>query len=249
MIDIGRYFSRIGYVGSTQLSYKTLCELQAHHLYHIPFENFAIHDDYPIRLDVASLFTKIVQQGRGGFCYELNGLFFVLLEQLGFEAKLVAARVYGQTGYGQPFDHMAIVVTFENISYLLDVGFGEFTLHPLMIADGIQKDKRGDFIIKQVDDQYIVYQSTQSGEQPKYQFDLVARQVADFSEMCHYHQTSEQSHFTQKRLISLATQNGRITLSGNCLIIRDNDHIEEADLSPDDYKKALTRYFSPFPLK
>ncbi len=248
MIDVEQYLQRIHYSGETAPTYAVLCDLQRQHLYHIPFENFAIHDKVPVNLDTAALFKKIVTERRGGFCYELNGLFYALLKQLGFDVRLVSAQVYNGNDYGPPFDHAAMVVVLDNKRYLSDVGFGEFVLHPLEIdCDVVQVDACGDFTVTQADNVYYVAKKDASGDKPIYQFSLQSVSIDDFSEMCDYHQHSPDSHFTQKRLISLATPNGRVTLSGKTLIKRSNGKSTEETLTDAAYRQALKRYFSPFP--
>lgn len=243
------YLCRLQFSGSTEPTLPLLQTLQKQHLLNIPFENWHIHDGIPITLDSQSLFAKIVEQQRGGFCYELNGLFYELLKELGFAARLVSARVYAAStdSYGAEFDHMAIVVALAEQEYLVDVGFGEFALQPLTITpDRVQHDKRGDFLLQQHDDNYIVYKKSDEKFLPEYKFDRCARSIDDFSEMCHYHQTSPQSHFTQKRLLSLATENGRLTLSGNDLTIREGNQTTEILLSGD-VDSIIEKYFYPFP--
>lgn len=104
-------------------------------------------------------YEKIVVNGRGGFCYELNGLFINLLLELGFLTRLVSARVFGvERGFGPEFDHAAIIVSFGEADYLVDVGFGDFSAEPLKIADGIeQADREGTFRISSADnDSFMV---------------------------------------------------------------------------------------------
>lgn len=248
-MNITDYLQRINYTGNTFPTLQLLCDLQKHHLYHVPFENFNIHDDVPIVLDIDGLFNKIVIQKRGGFCYELNNLFFTLLKQLGFDAKLISACVYSDGAYGQPFDHMAIIVSLDRKMYLSDVGFGEFALAPLEIENHkLQHDNRGDFFIQKQSNDYIVFKHTTESDIPEYRFDLLEREVDDFKEMCDYHQTSTKSHFTKKRLISLATDAGRVTISGNQLTVRQNGRSTETQLSENDVITAMQRYFYPFPL-
>jgi N-hydroxyarylamine O-acetyltransferase len=79
---------------------------------------------------------------------------------------------------------------------------------------------------------------------PQYGFTLRSYQLADFAGMCHYHQTSPESHFTQKRVCSLATPAGRVTLSDMRLIITQNGERQERILaSQEEYAKALREYF------
>ena len=75
-----------------------MCALHEAHLLAVPFENLDIHLGREIVLDVASLWTKIIEQNRGGFCYELNGLFALLLRALGFQVDMLSAAVASSTG-------------------------------------------------------------------------------------------------------------------------------------------------------
>ena len=118
----------------------TLASLQRRHLLSIPFENLDIHWGQRITLDTRAFYDKIVAGGRGGFCYELNGLFNELLRQIGFETRLVSARVFRDDGsLGPEFDHAAIIVDLDKTDYLVDVGFGDFATEPLSVStNGVQ---------------------------------------------------------------------------------------------------------------
>ena len=85
IMDISSYLRRIDYSGSREPSTDVLHKLHQAHLLTVPFENLDIHLGHPIVLGEAHLFNKIVNHRRGGFCYELNGLFAALLRELGFE--------------------------------------------------------------------------------------------------------------------------------------------------------------------
>ena len=127
------YLERINYRGSLAPTAETLRQLQVAHLLTVPFENLSIHAGEPIVLDDEALFSKIVGRRRGGFCYELNGLFAALLRELGFDvAMLSAAAMSGEEGFGPEFDHMVLMVTLEE-RWLVDVGFGDSFLEPLRL--------------------------------------------------------------------------------------------------------------------
>lgn len=103
------YLHRIGLVDAKISSdVESLKLLQRSHLLTVPFENLDIHLKRPIVLDVERFYEKIVEQGRGGFCYELNGLFNELLRSLGFTTRLISGRVFSGTTHGPEFDHAAI---------------------------------------------------------------------------------------------------------------------------------------------
>ena len=134
-MDIRAYLDRIGYRGPLTPTAGTLRALQAAHLQAVPFENLSIHADQPIVLDDESLFDKVVSRRRGGFCYELNGLFAALLRTLGFRvAKLSAGVARADGTFGPDFDHMALLVTLGE-RWLTDVGFGDSFRDPLRLDE------------------------------------------------------------------------------------------------------------------
>ena len=166
------------------------------------FENLDIHTGNKIELK--NTYNKIVNRGRGGFCYELNGLFYLLLKNIGFTVKLISARPFNISTkeFGPEFDHMAIIATINNTKYLVDVGFGEFSFLPLKIElNMLQIDQRGKFIIEKHDDVYLIVKKVDDVNLiPEYIFTETNRKLSDFYEMYTYHQTNSNSHFTQKRL-------------------------------------------------
>lgn len=242
-MDIEKYLKRFKFSDSIELSIETLRKLQKTHLLNVPFENLDIHNNVPIVLSIDKIFDKIVHQNRGGFCYELNGLFYELLIALGFNAKRVSARVYDQNkGYGKEFDHFAIIVTINNVDYLTDVGFGEFTFEPLALHLGvIQNDERGHFLIDNFEDDYLRVNKIESGKStPNYIFKNIKREFLEYEDMCNYHQTSPHSHFTTKRLISLPTESGRITITGEKIKIKELESTTEIVLKNEiEFEKEL----------
>src|ERR1041384_8682348 len=127
------YLKRINYSGSLEPTAETLRALQVAHLLAVPFENLSIHAGEPIVLNEDALFDKIVENRRGGFCYEANGLFAGLLRALGFDvARLSAGGARREGGFGPDFDHMTLMVTLAE-RWLLDVGFGDSFLLTLLL--------------------------------------------------------------------------------------------------------------------
>src|SRR5260370_22817756 len=107
---LAAYLHRIGVPRPPAVGAATLRTLHRAHQLTVPFENLSIHLAEPISLDERDLIDKIVRRHRGGFCYELNGAFALLLEALGAQVSRVAARVYGEAGLSPPFDHLALIV-------------------------------------------------------------------------------------------------------------------------------------------
>jgi len=244
-MDITAYLKRINYRGSRTPCAETLRNLQVAHLLSVPFENLSIHAHEPIVLNAEALFDKIVERRRGGFCYECNGLFAALLRALGFDVSMLAGEVArAEGGFSQPFDHMTLMVKLEE-TWLVDVGFGDSFLEPLKMDISTEQIQSSQSFRIVVEDEYLVVQRQYEHEWKKeYRFTLQPYNYSDFEEMCRYHQTSPQSHFTQKRICSLAKSDGRITLSDMRFIVTSNGLREERRLSnSQEYDEILLKQF------
>jgi len=243
MLDVTPYLHRICYSGSTDPTRATLRALHRAHMLAVPFENLNIAIGRTIVLDEHLLIHKIVQERRGGFCYELNGAFAALLRALGFSVTLLSARVARAQGdQGPEFDHLALRVDLEE-PWLADVGFGDSFLEPLRLAPGIeQSDPAGNFRLSSIGEGLRMEKADASGEWlPQYSFLLHPRRLEEFEGMCRYHQTSPDSSFTQKSICSLAMPNGRITVSDMKLIITENGRREERALRSREERSATLK--------
>ena len=246
-MDIQAYLQRINYSGPTDVAAETLRQLQLAHLQTVPFENLSIHSAQPIVLDDESLFEKIVRRERGGFCYELNGLFAALLQKLGFSVTKLAAEVANAEGvYGPPFDHMTLMVSLDQ-PWLADVGFGDSFLEPLPLVENVEaKQGRRTYQIIRDNEQLLLMQRIADEEwKPQYRFTLEPHEYGDYLEMCHYHQTSPESHFTHNRMCSRATADGRITLSGMRLIqtAASGERLERELTGEEEFETLLRKHF------
>ena len=213
---------------------------RAHQL-SVPFENLSIHLNEPISLDEDDLVGKVVQERRGGFCYELNGAFALLLEVLGGRVERVAARVYGGGRLGPPFDHLALAVRLPDGSgpWLADVGFGSHSVYPLLLdSRSEQDDPAGRFLLADAADGDL--DVLKDGEL-QYRIELRERSLADFVPTCWWQQTSPVSHFTQGTICSRLTEDGRISVSGRTLIRTSNGSRTQQQLPGDDDLLAAYR--------
>jgi N-hydroxyarylamine O-acetyltransferase len=244
-MNVEAYLQRIGYDGDRIPNAESLRNLHHAHMLTVPFENLDIHLGRPIVLDEKSLYEKIVLRRRGGFCYEANGLFAALLRELGFDVTLLSARVMDGGKPGPEFDHLTLLVQLEE-RWLADVGFGDSFREPLRLDDpNVQLQNHGAYRLTRDGEQWTLLARSSDNEwKPQYVFTLRPYQLADFVGMCHYHQTSAESHFTQKRVCSLATPAGRVTLSDMRLIITQGGERQERMLAnQEEYAKALREYF------
>ncbi|MEW5939837.1 MAG: arylamine N-acetyltransferase [Chloroflexota bacterium] len=250
-MNIRDYLTRIDFPHPIRTDADTLRALQRAHILTIPFENLDIVPlGKPIRLDLESLWDKIVVRKRGGFCYELNGLFAWLLKQIGFDVTHLNARVYNDSGeLGIEFDHLVLLTTIPNQStrWLADVGFGDSNLEPLNL------DKRGEqteglraYRVESLPNGYVMWERDYDGKWARqFFFDLQPRNFpSDYESACRYHQTSPESSFTRGSIISRATQDGRVSLEDDRLIVTTNgQRAKRPVVNDEEYRFLLKEHF------
>ncbi len=215
---VAAYLDRIGVPRPDVADAAALRILHRAHQVTVPFENLSIHLSEPISLDEDPLLGKIVTRRRGGFCYELNGAFALLLRALGADVVMVAARVYGAGWLGPPFDHLALLVRLADGTgpWVADVGFGSHSVYPLLFESRQeQHDPAGPFLLADAGDGDVDVLA--SGE-PQYRIERRERSLADFVPTCWWQQTSPESHFTRSTICSRLTADGRVSISGRTLI-------------------------------
>jgi N-hydroxyarylamine O-acetyltransferase len=228
------YLNRVGVTVPAAGDAAALRTLHRAHQLTVPFENLSIHLAEPISLDERDLIDKIVHRHRGGFCYELNGAFALLLEALGAQVSRVAARVYGEAGPGPPFDHLALIVRPADGSgpWLADVGFGRHSDYPLLLdARQDQDDPAGVFRLADAGAGDI---DVLRDGRPQYRIETRERSLADCIPTCWWQQTSPLSHFTCSTICSRLTPGGRVSISGRILIQTQGGTRTEQQLDTDD---------------
>jgi N-hydroxyarylamine O-acetyltransferase len=249
-MDIKQYLDRIQYSQPVKPDVQTLHGLQWAHLEHVPFENLDIGLKRPIRLETDALWEKIIVQRRGGFCYELNGLFTLLLQEIGFDVTHLNARVYDREGgLGIDFDHLALLVRVpgQNPRWLVDVGFGDSFNKPICL-DGPETQEQGlrAYRLERLADGYAVWQQNYDRSWERHYFFNLQPHVfpEEYLSACLYHQTSPQSSFTHASIISRATPDGRVSLEEGWLVLTRNGlRTVRAITSQDQHKALLQQYF------
>ncbi|HEY7099432.1 MAG TPA: arylamine N-acetyltransferase [Terriglobales bacterium] len=246
MVNLAAYLGRLRYTGPTAPTPETLRALHLAHLYAVPFENLDIGLHRLIACDVSAAVRKVVELKRGGFCYELNSAFGALLQRLGFKVTMLSARVARRDGSSSPeFDHLTLRVDLKE-PWLADVGFGESFLEPLLLQPEIVQEQHGrQFRLMPEGTSIRMERAEPDGSWLRqYSFTEIPRRLDEFAEMCRFHQTSPDSHFTQNRICTRATPDGRITLSGRKLIVTKSGVRTENDLGTEEnWLAALKEHF------
>lgn len=241
------YLERIRYDGSLSPSGETLCGLHRAQAMSIPFENLDLFLGRSIQLDPASLVSKLVDERRGGYCYELNGLFLMVLQRLGFSVTPLAARVFSGDTLLQK-SHQLMLVEIGEKSWLADVGFGS---NGLIEAIPLELERefpqRLDTFRLKADAKLGFVLQHRLGERWRnlYGFSLEEYYPADYRMMNHYSATSPASLFTQHIICTLPADDARILLYDRELKIRGLDgETSTTRLEDEDgYRETLRRLF------
>lgn len=251
MSQIDRYLERIGYGGDRTPNAANLRALQRAHLYAVPFENLDIGWGNPIALEHDALYDKIVTRQRGGFCYELNGLFAWVLGELGYKvANLSASDAHEDGTYGPAFDHLVLRVRCPagvepEVDWLVDVGWGDTFRDPLRLVPAIeQPEEERTYWLAPVGDCLILHQRDWDGyEERQYAFTLEEFPFEAYASMCVYQQTSPDSHFTKQRIITLANPTGRVTLRNNRMTLTAGHERTSSEFTESDFPALLMQHF------
>jgi N-hydroxyarylamine O-acetyltransferase len=204
-MDVSDYLRRIGLVPAPTRTLDGLAELSFAHLCTVPFENLDIAAGRPLSLELDDLYGKIVDRRRGGFCYELNGLFAWLLRGLGFDVTLLAGQLVDhETGIpGPERAHLVLLVNLGD-HWLVDVGWGEAYRRPLALRAGnehtdpeiasyrLEHDGHRQ-VVERHDESLETNLKPAAGWRTAYRFDLTPHELPDFVETCRWQETESPS--------------------------------------------------------
>jgi N-hydroxyarylamine O-acetyltransferase len=174
----------------------------------------------------------------------LNGLFHWLLQELGFDAKLISATVLKPDGTAAKADTHAAILVVLDAPYLMDVGFGDSTINPIPLGGERHTDHSGTYKIEPHDENfYNLIREEDGKERILYRFSSEEKKLSDFHEGCVFNQVSDESTFTHDDLVTRATDDGRITLSGNQLTRSKNGEKHKTELRAEEKKSVLKSEF------
>ncbi|MQA16700.1 MAG: arylamine N-acetyltransferase [Pseudonocardiaceae bacterium] len=217
-LDVDAYLDRIGHRGDRAPTVDTLRTLHRAHVTTIPFENLDVLLGRRIGLDVDSLQHKLVQQPRGGYCYEHNLLFAALLERLGFAVRRLSGRVRNGRDTRRPRSHATLWVEADGRPWLADVGFGgERPLEPVRFADGATAAQGGwTYRVDGIGDgEWLLRSLHPDGWFDLYAVDLSAQYPDDFAVQNHYTATHPDSPFVTRIIAQHTAPDVRHTLLGD----------------------------------
>ncbi|AWM93250.1 arylamine N-acetyltransferase [Pseudomonas sp. 31-12] len=217
------YLQRLGFDAPPAPTLDTLRQLQLRHTGAFPFENLTTLSGEPVRIDLPSIEQKILHEGRGGYCYELNYAFLMLLQELGFDAHGITGRVVmGQPeGAWTARTHRLSLVTLDGVRYITDVGFGGMvpTAPLLLDTDAAQPTPHEPYRIERHADGYTLRANVGGEWRPMYIFDLQRQEDIDYAVGNWYVSTHPESSFAKQLMVARTGDGWRRTLNNGSFAI------------------------------
>ena len=245
--DLDAYCARINYTGSRDVSLDTLKALHFSYVHAVPFENLDIHLGVPISLTPIHLFDKIVRRKRGGYCYEVNSLFAMALQSLGFDVQCLLGRVLFGFSDVRPRSHQLLLVTLPDGQWIADVGFGSCCLrYPLPLSADVP-DKQGPdtFRLAIQDNSTYLLRALLGGRwQNLYSFSLEPFLLVDFEPYNYWNSTSREVRWTQQKVCSIPTRDGRVVSVDREFKIYGSENVDIVQAKTEaEYVIMLRKYF------
>jgi N-hydroxyarylamine O-acetyltransferase len=215
---VENYLKRIGLDASIKPDLDSLRALHRAHLMSISYENLDVQLGRPVTIDIPAVYEKIVENGRGGWCYEMNGIFGWALHELGFRVTRATGAVMREVmGDASAGNHLVLKVELDEGVYLADVGFGDGPLEPLAVTPGKFAANGFDFDVMRVDDAWWRLRNHPQGGAPSFDFNLAPADETLFATKCNWLQTAPDSIFVQNALCMRHTRSGISILRGRVL--------------------------------
>jgi len=247
-VKLHSYLHRIGFGGDVQPSPDTLAALLRCHILSVPFENLDVQLGIPVTTDIDAAFDKIVGRGRGGWCYEQNGLFGWALTEVGFRVTRVAAAVRREERGGAALaNHLCLLVRTPDNSefvYLADVGFGGSMIKPIPLEASRHEQPPFRIGLRQLDDGYWQFGEESGADSLTYDFLAEPGDEAAISEKCSQLQTDPDSSFVLNFVAQKRMPETHISLRGRVLTINTTSGRETRTLqSRDEFADTLKNAF------
>lgn len=234
-IDLPAYLERIGFTGELRPSAECLRELHLAHATHVPFENIEVLMGRPMPLDLPSLWKKLVEDRRGGYCFEQNTLFAAVLEEIGFTARRLAARVRMGAAGVRPRLHMLLQVEADGRRWLCDVGFGgEALLVPIAWLPGKTAEQFAwKYRLMEEASEFVLQMWRPEGWLDLYAFTMEEQHGVDYEVANYFTACHPDSFFRKQLMVHLPGAEVRVTLFGRRLIERRPEGVSEVVLADD----------------
>ncbi|MFT5100049.1 MAG: N-hydroxyarylamine O-acetyltransferase [Flavobacterium sp.] len=212
--DLNKYFERIGFDGEATPDLATLKSVHRAHVLAIPYENVDVYLEKPVDQDITRIFHKIVQEGRGGWCYELNGLLGWALIKIGFDTTRHTGGVFrAETGDEAFGNHLMHTVLLDD-TFIVDVGIGDFIKEPVILREGSFIREGKTYRLEHLQDGSWRFHNAQGTMPPSFDFFYEAANEDQLNVRCSLLQSDPQSMFRQNLICQQMTATGFKSLIG-----------------------------------
>ena len=238
---LAAYLKRVGFTGTALPDLATLTRIQHGHMLNIPYENLDVQLGHPVGFDIDAQLTKLVDQHRGGWCYEMNGVFSWALTQIGFNVTRLAGAVRRDLlGDAQIGNHLVLRVDLDQ-PYLADVGFGDCPLAPVPLRSHAFTHGFLDMRMEDLGGQWWRLHSHARASAPSFDFSLDEALTRELAPSCSRLQTEPGSPFVQN-LVCMRHAPGRLLqLRGKVLSVLRDGHTGRRELATADELCSVLR--------
>lgn len=190
--------------------------IQAAQMASIPFENIdPLLGRVPF-LDPERLQRKLLDEKRGGYCFELNGLLGAALKAAGYEFRIVLARVRNGAAEGGARTHQAFLVETGGTEWLVDAGFGgPGSIWPLRTdTQESQKVPNGTYRLRtdSASGESVLERQSDRGWTALYGYEPIHVRSIDLAAANHLCATWEQAPFRAHLMMAMTGPESRVSL-------------------------------------
>ncbi|WP_116138589.1 arylamine N-acetyltransferase family protein [Trinickia diaoshuihuensis] len=244
--SLAEYLDRIDFTGTPKADFDTVARMMRRQLFSVPFENLDVQAGKIVSLVPEEIVEKIVGRKRGGYCYEVNGLFAMALESLGIDYQFVAARPMFYPAR-RPRTHMGLVLSLGGERWLCDLGFGSYGIRAPMSLSALDVEVAQDddtFKLSLGEDGFYLLQAKVDGQWTnQYAFDLSPQEWIDFAPANYLNSTHPDAIFVRMTVAVLMTETGRKILGGDSFKIVSHGRTEKRTVTSNELPEILAREF------
>ncbi len=244
--SLEKYLERIAFDGKCEANIDSIRQIIHHQLFHVPFENLDVQAGKIVSLEPEAIVEKIIDQKRGGYCYEVSGLFAMALEELDIPYQFVAARPMFYP-VKRPKTHMAIVFELDHEKWFCDLGFGSYGPREPINLNALDQEHQQDydtFLLTRSKNGEYLFKALVDGEwTSQYEFNLSPQEWIDFSPANYMNSTHPDTIFVQKLLVLMHTPEGRKILFGDHFKTIHKGQSTIREIAPDEIPNLLKTEF------
>jgi N-hydroxyarylamine O-acetyltransferase len=243
--QLSAYLERTGHGWNVRPDLETLRSLHRAHLEAIPFEALDVQLGWTPSLEPDAIFDKLVGRRRGGWCYEMNGVFGAALERIGFDVTRISCGVMRHVGGEERMGtHLALLVRLDGEDWLADVGFGSSLIEPILLAEARHEHRPFEVGLSQTGGGHWRFSEYASGEPFSFDFRAEPADEALLADKCRWQASAAESNFVLNFVAQKRAGDRHIALRGKVLTERSPEGETRRELrDADEFASVLAETF------